>query len=160
VHNPFGVLLVVLCNTAVVLTLLLHHCAAAVSALQDTTSKQGRTNSMERLISICDLPESFLRQLCVQLPAHLQQRLRQTCRKLQQLMDAAAGVNLTWQQHCSPDIQARPAALHLPGVVESLVALNVECLGLTARGEAAQQAENKALATDIQRLGQLPRLTR
>jgi hypothetical protein len=108
---------------------------------------------------MCDLPESFLQQLCVQLPTHLQQRLKQTCRKLQQLMDAAVGVNLTWQQHCF-SLEQKSAALQLPGVAESLVALNIECRGMTERGEAAQQAQNKSLAADIQCLGQLPRLTR
>jgi hypothetical protein len=120
---------------------------------------------MEESLSLCDLPESFLRQLCAQLPKHLQQPLRQTCRKLQQLLDAAVGVNFTWQEdrdldHCA---SPRSAVLHLPGVAEHLVALNVECLGLTMDGpaaEAAHGAMNEAIAAGIQRLGQLPRLAR
>jgi hypothetical protein len=109
---------------------------------------------------MCDLPESFLRQLCVQLPKHLQQRLRQTCRKQQELIDAAAGVKLTWKQNSSPIPRLESTALLLHGVAESLVALNVECLGLIEGGEAVQQAKNRAFATDIQRLGQLRQLTR
>jgi hypothetical protein len=120
---------------------------------------------MEESLSLCDLPESFLRQLCAQLPKHLQQPLRQTCRKLQQLLDAVVGVSFTWQEHCYLEYGAAPgyAALQLPGVAEHLVALNFECQGLVwgePGAETGQRAENQAIAAAIQRLGQLRRLAR
>lgn len=40
-------------------------------------------------VSLCDLPAAFLRSLVHGLPAYLKLRLRQTCKKLQQLVDAS-----------------------------------------------------------------------
>uniref|UniRef100_A0A383VX95 Uncharacterized protein n=1 Tax=Tetradesmus obliquus TaxID=3088 RepID=A0A383VX95_TETOB len=101
-------------------------------------------------IALCDLPDSYLRQLCASLPKHLQQRLRQTCRKLQQLLDAAAGVTLS--------LQPFSAALRLPGVTQHLVALDIRSAAACA--STYLQDSNQAIMEQLQRAAQLPRLSR
>jgi hypothetical protein len=109
-------------------------------------------STQDGALLLCDLPDSYLQQLCASLPKHLQQRLRCTCRKLQQLIDAAVGLKLCLNQ-------SRASALQRPRVAQHLTALDIT--SFAAYDDLPDlQAANRAIAAQLKQAFQLPRLSR